>query len=277
MTGPAGTATNTGATGTTGATGPTGPSVTGPTGPVGAVGPVGYAYTGVFYTGTVSPVILTRGYAGYLIQMGCEVILPVCASVPIGTIISFINTTTIPHSVTVRNTSTEFIYNGSALTTSSLSIFVQAGETLALVSRGTLEWDVAHGSAGMRYQATPPVLRASALNMPAGTAVAVNTIMAAMDTDGALCIGSNAGCQISIIGQATWTFAGGSPVTVLINLGPIVNLTKTILASPGPGQIMDTVVATVSETTLGHIYRITGQQFTDSQTGNYNITIEELG
>jgi hypothetical protein len=54
-------------------------------------------------------------------------------------------------------------------------------------------------------------------------------------------------------------------------------MTNATGVSPVTAYIGDIVVAVVSDTTNGYMYRITGQQYTSSQSGNYNIVIEQLG
>jgi hypothetical protein len=259
--------------GPTGSTGPTGaPStVTGPTGAVQK-----FAYSGFYVAASGSPITLTSAYSGYLIQVAANIILPLASTIPLGGIIAFVNHTTSAYTITVNNTSTEFIYNGNTLATTTRSVTIQGGETLSLVSRGGTEWDLAAGSVGLRYQSTPPVLRSSVINQPATTLVSLNTIKAYMSTAGALWLGTNTGSAINVYGQATITYFGAAPGGSTIALASLNSMTSAV-AAPGGGHIGDIITAVVTDTTNGYMYRITSQQYTTSQSDKYNIVIEQLG
>jgi hypothetical protein len=144
------------------------------------------------------------------------------------------------------------------------------------MTRGGTEWNVTGGSAGMRYQATPPVLKTSAINQAAGTTVAMNTIKAYMATDGTLWLASNTGSAISVYGQGQWTFngsAGAGSTIGLANLNSFANATNC----PTSGTRGDLLTAVVTDVTNNNTYRITGQQTGTAKTGNYSIIIEQLG
>jgi hypothetical protein len=190
--------------------------------------------------------------------------------------ISFTNNTTSTYTITVNNTSTEFIYNGNGLPFNTRTVSIQGGETLSLVSRGSTEWDIASGSAGLRYQLTPPVLRANVINQAATTLVALNTIKAYMSSAGAMWLGTNTGSAINVYGQGTITYYGAAPSGVTIAL-PSLNAMTSAVPAPGGGHIGDIIVSVVTDTTNGYMYRITSQQLTTSQSGNYNIVIEQIG
>jgi len=258
---------NTTATGATGQRGQTGQT--------GATGPANFAYNGFLFTGS-SPLTLTSAQSGYLIQISSNVILPLGSSVPLGGIISFTNNTTSSFTITVNNVATEFIYNGNGIPFNTRSITIQGGETLSLVSRGSIEWDVSGGSTGMRYQLTPPVLRSSIVNQAATTLVSLNTIRAYMSSAGAMWLGTNTGTAINVYGQATLVYFGSGPGASTITLTSLTSMTNAVAAA-NAGHIGDMMVAVVTDTTNGYMYRITSQQYTTSQSGNYNLVIEQLG
>jgi hypothetical protein len=49
------------------------------------------------------------------------------------------------------------------------------------------------------------------------------------------------------------------------------------ITAPGSRHIGNVIIAVVTDTTNAYMYRITGQQYTTSQSGNYNAVIERLG
>jgi hypothetical protein len=116
----------------------------------------------------------------------------------------------------------------------------------------------------------------SAINQVAGTTVSLNTIKAYMSSAGALWLGSNTGSSINVYGQAAWNVNGGSPTSSQITLASVNSLTSAS-TSPGAGGQGDLVVAVITDTTNNATYRVTGQQTSSSQSGNYSIIIEQLG
>jgi hypothetical protein len=98
-----------------------------------------------------------------------------------------------------------------------------------------------------------------------------------MSTSGAMFLGTNTGSSISVYGQAllTYYFGSGSS-TASISIANLNSMTSAVSAA-NSGHIGDTMIAVVTETTNGFVYRITGQQNTTSQSGNYNIIIEQIG
>ncbi|NBO71105.1 hypothetical protein EBV26_11575 [bacterium] len=95
-------------------------------------------------------------------------------------------------------------------------------------------------------------------------------------SSGALWLGSNTGSSIDVYGQATLTFFGAAPTGSTIALTSLTSMTSAVPA-PGAGHIGDIIMAIVIDTTNAYMYRITGQQYTTSQSGNYNVVIERLG
>jgi len=231
------------------------------------------SYTGFLFIG--SSTTLTAGQNGYMIQQAANITLPLGSTVPLGGTYSFVNHGGSSYTITVNNTSTEFIYNGGSLGTSTRSIAIQPGESLELMSRGSTEWDVTNGTASLRYQATPPVLKVSAANQAATTTISLNTIKAYMATDGTLWLGSNTGSAISVYGQAQWTFFGSSGAGSTISLGSL-NALANATTCPTSGTRGDLMVAVVTDTTNSVTYRITGQQTGPAKTGNYTIVIEQI-
>ena len=235
-----------------------------------------HSYSGFLYIGSGAAVTLTASQNGYVIQLaGANVILPLGSSVALGGNYTFINNSASNITITVNNTSTEFIYNGGALSSTTRSLTIQPGETLVLMSRGNTEWDVVGGSASMRYQATPPVLKSSIINQAPTTIVANNTIKAYMASNGAMWLGSNTGSAINLYGQATITYFGAPPSGSTISLASLNSMISAV-AAPSTGRIGDSMVAIVTDTTNACMYRITSQQYTTSQSGNYNLVIEQL-
>jgi hypothetical protein len=232
------------------------------------------SYSGFLYAGSTTT--LTAGQNGYLIQQIANITLPLGSTVPIGGTYSFVNHGSSAYSITVSNTSTEFIYNGGSLGISTRSISIQPGESLEIMSRGTTEWDVTSGSASLRYQTTPPVLKTSAVNQAAGTTISMNTLKAYMATDGTLWLGSNTGSNINVYGQAQWTYFGSAGAGSTISLGNLNSLTNATNC-PTSGNRGDLMVAVVTDTTNNATYRVTGQQTGASKTDNYSIIIEQIG
>ena len=233
------------------------------------------SFSGFYYAGS-GTITLTASQNGYLIQLGgANIVLPLSSAVSVGGKISFINNASSTATITVNNTGTEFIYNGGSLSVSTRSITVQPAETLELMSRGNTEWDVTNGTAALRYQATPPVLKTSAANQAAGTTVSMNTIKAYMSSAGALWLGSNTGGAINVYGQAQWTYFGSAGAGSTISLGGLTSMT-TATATPGSGVRGDLVTAVVTDTTNSATYRVTGQQTGAAVTGNYTIVIEQI-
>jgi hypothetical protein len=232
------------------------------------------SYAGFLFVG--SPTTLTAGQNGYLIQQTANITLPLGSTVPLGGTYSFINNGSSTYTITVSNTGTEFIYNGGALGTSTRSINIQPAETLEILSRGSTEWDVTGGTAAIRYQATPPVLKVSAINQAAGTTLSLNTLKAYMATDGTLWLGSNTGSAIAVYGQAQWTYFGAAGAGSTISLATLTSLANATNC-PTSGNRGDLMVAVVTDVTNNATYRVTGQQTGTAKTGNYSIIIEQLG
>jgi hypothetical protein len=233
------------------------------------------SFSGFFYAGS-GTVTLTASQNGYVIQLGgANIILPLSSAVSIGGKFTFINNAASNASITVSNTGTEFIYNGGMLSTSTRTITIQPTETLEIMSRGSNEWDITGGTASLRYQATPPVLKTSAVNQAAGTTVSMNTLKAYMATDGTLWLGSNTGSAINVYGQAQWTYYGSAGAGSTINLSNLSGMTNATNC-PTSGNRGDLMVAVVTDTSNNATYRVTGQQTGTSKSGNYSIIIEQI-
>jgi len=116
--------------------------------------------------------------------------------------------------------------------------------------------------------------RTSVINQAATTVVTFNSINAYM-SNGALWLGSNTGNAINIYGQAQWSYDGGSASATIALMS--VNTATLVTATPGSGVQGDLVVAVITDATNQYLYRITGQQSSVLQTGNYSIVIEQLG
>jgi hypothetical protein len=122
---------------------------------------------------------------------------------------------------------------------------------------------------------TPPVYKSAIVNQAATTIVSMNTLKAYMSTSGAIWLGSNTGGAINVYGQATWTIYGLDPLGSTISL-PSLNSMTSAAPTPGSGHRGDLVVAVVTDTTNSYVYRVTGQQFGTSVSGNYSVIIEQL-
>ena len=234
------------------------------------------SFSGFYFVGSGSAVTLTASQNGYLIQLGgANVILPLGSAVGLGGTFTFANNSGSNITITVNNTGTEFIYNGGNLGTSTRSITIQPAETLEIMSRGNTEWDVTGGTATLRYQGTPPVLKTSAANQAAGTTISMNTLKAYMSSAGALWLGSNTGGAINVYGQGQWTYYGAAGAGSTIELVGLTSLTSAA-ATPGQGRQGDLITAVVTDTTNSITYRVTGQQTGAAVTGNYTIVIEQI-
>jgi hypothetical protein len=185
-------------------------------------------------------------------------------------------------------------YNGSSVTGLSNIIFTPStitnervtiqGSLLPSASNYTLgtianPWQSLHlsGNTISLGGVGTALIKSSVVNQAQGTEVAINTLKAYMSSAGILWLGTNTGSAINVYGQALWTYQGGGPTSTQISLVNLTTMTNIIEIKPSAGNIGDTIVANVNDTTNGFFYRITGQQYTSSATGNYSIIIEQLG
>ena len=229
------------------------------------------SYSG--FENSSDPIISTQN--GHLIKMIGNITLPTSSSVSLGGKFNFINQQATTYTITVAESGTESIYNG---TTNETSITVEQGETLELTSNGGVEWYVTNGTTGIRYQKYPSITRNSYVNLHASY-VTYNTILAFMgngdtETAGALYLGTTIS-TIDVIGQSLWLLnASGSNIQIISG-----TLTTTAANYGGPlitSDAGDTVTATFTDITNSGVYRVTGQQLTSSNTGNYSVIIEKI-
>jgi hypothetical protein len=199
--------------------------------------------------------------------------------VPLGGKINFTSAASANvYTITVNNTGTEFIYNGGILGTSSRSITIQPGETLELTSRGGSEWDVTGGTAGLRYQLIAPALGPSFAHKSSASVI-YGQLIAYMgngtgNTAGALYLATTTG-SLTITGQALWVYFGSAPTSQTMNY-TITTTATNIGSSPGTNARGDMVVATFTDITNSIFYRLTAQQTTVANTGNYSLFFEKL-
>jgi hypothetical protein len=94
------------------------------------------------------------------------------------------------------------------------------------------------------------------------------------ETAGALYLGTTIS-TIDVIGQSLWLLnASGSNIQIISG-----TLTTTADNYGGPlitSDAGDTVTATFTDITNSGAYRVTGQQLTSSNTGNYSVIIEKI-
>jgi hypothetical protein len=86
-----------------------------------------------------------------------NVILPYGNSLPAGTTMSFSNHGSSVYYVLVKDSNNEFIYNGSnPYSTSNRNLPLAPAESVTLMTRGTIEWDIVNG--GNKYQTGPIII-----------------------------------------------------------------------------------------------------------------------
>jgi hypothetical protein len=108
--------------------------------------------------------LLTAAYTDSWSQLnGGNITLPYGNSVMAGTTMNFSNhSSSSIYYVFVKDSNNEFIYNGSApYTSTNRRLPLYPGESATLMSRGTVEWDIVSGPAGLSTGTWTPSLTAS--------------------------------------------------------------------------------------------------------------------